>query len=632
MEFECNGFKFTSDFDSGNLGKVEFVGQDDGEGENKMYEFNIWTRSDCAGTEFANGNRTWFYFGVTETPQACIIKFNIIMNKQSKMYGQGMAPVYRVLPGQPVWERIKEKPTFLLADEGNFHLTFIHRLMELRPKTTIYFAFTYPFTYNDLGNYLESLEFIKHTSEICLEPVTFERLKTLSPDTVYLHRELLCRSLEGRNVNLITITSLHNVTSSREVRLTNLFPDETVPRPYKFNKKVIFLSARVHPGETPSSYVLNGMINYLISANDVPALILRKHYVFKIIPMLNPDGVYHGNYRTDTRGVNLNRVYNNPSFKYHPSIYGARALLLYYHFGREIFNVSTPDSDEIEENNRISKIEDGVSDLSLDKLAAKIESNSTTEISLSKKCSAEQVFDHTDEPLFVPGRFGPEPAESGLYLYVDMHGHASKKGIFMYGNHFKDILSNVECRLLPKLISLNSPHFHYESCNFSEKNMYTRDKRDGCSREGSGRVAVYKATGLIRSYTLECNYNTGKKLNHLPPLPSIIDKKSTPHPVHPPKYTPAIYEEMGRQILIAVLDLNNLNPWSRITQSQYRTLTSVRETLRLRVLSEQNLALHRERTRALKVRGYCLGLPRRDTPLEKTKRDDSYCDYRIKYR
>lgn len=66
------------------------------------------------------------------------------------------------------------------------------------------------------------------------------------------------------------------------------------------------------------------MINYLMTSVDMPANILRKNYVFKIIPMLNPDGVFHGNYRTDTRGTNLNRVYNNPSLIYHPSIYGAR--------------------------------------------------------------------------------------------------------------------------------------------------------------------------------------------------------------------------------------------------------------------------------------------------------------------
>ena len=28
------------------------------------YEFNLWTRPDCAGTEFENNNRTWFYFSI----------------------------------------------------------------------------------------------------------------------------------------------------------------------------------------------------------------------------------------------------------------------------------------------------------------------------------------------------------------------------------------------------------------------------------------------------------------------------------------------------------------------------------------------------------------------------------------
>lgn len=27
-------------------------------------EFNLWTKPDCVGTEYENGNRTWFYFGV----------------------------------------------------------------------------------------------------------------------------------------------------------------------------------------------------------------------------------------------------------------------------------------------------------------------------------------------------------------------------------------------------------------------------------------------------------------------------------------------------------------------------------------------------------------------------------------
>lgn len=54
---------------------------------------------------------------------------------------------------------------------------------------------------------------------------------------------------------------------------------------------------------------------------------LRKMYVFKIVPFLNPDGVYNGLYRSDTLGVNLNRVYLNPRLDTQPSIYAVRKLI-----------------------------------------------------------------------------------------------------------------------------------------------------------------------------------------------------------------------------------------------------------------------------------------------------------------
>ena len=34
------------------------------------------------------------------------------MNRQSKLYSQGMAPVFRVVPGRLKWDRIKERPTY----------------------------------------------------------------------------------------------------------------------------------------------------------------------------------------------------------------------------------------------------------------------------------------------------------------------------------------------------------------------------------------------------------------------------------------------------------------------------------------------------------------------------------------
>ncbi len=46
---------------------------------------------------------------------------------------------------------------------------------------------------------------------------------------------------------------------------------------------------------------MNGVIEYLIS-DEAKAELLRNTFVFKIIPMLNPDGVIVGNYRCSLIG------------------------------------------------------------------------------------------------------------------------------------------------------------------------------------------------------------------------------------------------------------------------------------------------------------------------------------------
>lgn len=61
---------------------------------------------------------------------------------------------------------------------------------------------------------------------------------------------------------------------------------------------------------------------------------------------------------------------------------------------------------------------------------------------------------------------------SNMFLYIDLHGHASKKGVFMYGNYLPKPNEAVECMLLPRLMSMNCHHFHFDACVFSERNMY----------------------------------------------------------------------------------------------------------------------------------------------------------------
>ena len=71
--------------------------------------------------------------------------------------------------------------------------------------------------------------------------------------------------------------------------------------PSDHRKQTIFLSARVHPGESNASFIVEGFIKFMMSDDD-DAVTLRERYVFKIIPMLNPDGVINGNYRCSLSG------------------------------------------------------------------------------------------------------------------------------------------------------------------------------------------------------------------------------------------------------------------------------------------------------------------------------------------
>eukprot|EP00112_Aurelia_sp_Birch-Aquarium-sp1_P023205 Seg6818.2 transcript_id=Seg6818.2/GoldUCD/mRNA.D3Y31 product="Cytosolic carboxypeptidase 6" protein_id=Seg6818.2/GoldUCD/D3Y31 len=80
-------------------------------------------------------------------------------------------------------------------------------------------------------------------------------------------------------------------------------------------------------GETPSSYVCQGMIDFLISNHPI-ARVLRDYLVFKFVPMLNPDGVVLGNYRCSLMGFDLNRYWLEPSLWAHPTIVATKELLL----------------------------------------------------------------------------------------------------------------------------------------------------------------------------------------------------------------------------------------------------------------------------------------------------------------
>lgn len=54
---------------------------------------------------------------------------------------------------------------------------------------------------------------------------------------------------------------------------------------------------------------------------------LRSEYLFLIVPILNPDGVFNGNNRMDALGQNLNRFYHLPDLQKQPSCYAIKLLV-----------------------------------------------------------------------------------------------------------------------------------------------------------------------------------------------------------------------------------------------------------------------------------------------------------------
>lgn len=79
--------------------------------------------------------------------------------------------------------------------------------------------------------------------------------------------------------------------------------------PAQRRKKTVVLTGRVHPGESNSSFMMEGFIKFITDPTNPVAQELRKRLVFRIVPCTNPDGVIAGNYRVSMSGNDLNRRY-----------------------------------------------------------------------------------------------------------------------------------------------------------------------------------------------------------------------------------------------------------------------------------------------------------------------------------
>ncbi|KAK0395856.1 hypothetical protein QR680_001466 [Steinernema hermaphroditum] len=265
---------FDANFESGNLGRVDSLG---------ISEYDLFIRPDTCSPR----HRVWYYFAVENAKENQRVVFNIVnFSKDRNLFDSASAaPVYKA-SSQTSWSRIPVKNLYYYrsAAHGNrFILSFSHLFDD---SHRVEFAYCIPYTYSKLQQFLSNID---------------------SRSLPFFKRDLLCHSVQKRRLDLITIA------------------DESLNR----KPKVVFIMGRVHPGETPSSFVIHGLLQFLIS-DDCRAAKLRSVYTFKIVPMLNPDGVYLGNYRCSLMGFDLNRQWTDPSLWAQPTIYATKNLLLQY--------------------------------------------------------------------------------------------------------------------------------------------------------------------------------------------------------------------------------------------------------------------------------------------------------------
>lgn len=98
----------------------------------------------------------------------------------------------------------------------------------------------------------------------------------------------------------------------------NEFSEKCETPVFKF-KKYVIIGARVHPGESNASFIMQGFLKFIVGHSQ-DAINLRKRFIFRIVPMTNPDGVIAGNYRTSLSGNDLNRTFLAPNPKLHPIV------------------------------------------------------------------------------------------------------------------------------------------------------------------------------------------------------------------------------------------------------------------------------------------------------------------------
>ena len=303
-----NGFNinetliFESKFESGNLQLVYLTEKSTDENNiEKIDKYQLFLHNDTN----SKGYTQWFYFRVNNLKKGQTVNFSIMnMLRKTTKYCYGIKIwVYsrkKDINEKISWHHTEEKVLYYKnnlyrlnkGNRQNYH-TLSFNYTSKYDDDEVYFANCIPYTYTDLMNDLNYY-------------TKYENNKY-----PFFHRKKLCETLGGNDIEYITINNSDILNYNKELN----------------KKKGIILIARQHPSETVGSWKIKGAIDFLLSDCE-EAKYLRDKYIFKIIPMINVDGVISGNTRTSFAGCDLNRRWINPDEILHPEIYYSKKLIL----------------------------------------------------------------------------------------------------------------------------------------------------------------------------------------------------------------------------------------------------------------------------------------------------------------
>lgn len=89
-------------------------------------------------------------------------------------------------------------------------------------------------------------------------------------------------------------------------------------------RRVAWIIARQHPGETMAEWFVEGLLDRLLDPHEPVARALRERMTFFVVPNMNPDGSTLGHLRNNAAGANLNREWAGPTEQRSPEVLGVR--------------------------------------------------------------------------------------------------------------------------------------------------------------------------------------------------------------------------------------------------------------------------------------------------------------------